>query len=178
MCLETVRSVCDDRIAGWKVFEQMPELLVFKSFNYAVDTSIILWKIDSCVFMEYTRNGLYLKSGNGEFYRAGIHIFRERKTAHSYDLILQVASGSSEIYLDDSQACSANWIIEKAIYQGEEYRYLALIKAMRKSPKFEVHDFWTIGNSEKEIRNNIKKFKKDVLFKDFRIIDVTIVDLK
>ena len=178
MCLKTVRTVRDDRIAGWKVFEQMPWIPIFKSLNYAIDTSIILQKIGPCAFIEYTRNGLYLEAGNGEFYRAGIHIFRERGTAYSYDLILQVVSGNSEIYLDDSQACSANWVVKKAIYQNKEYRYLVLIKAMRKFPKFEIHDFWTIGNSKKEIRNNIKKFKKDVLFKDFKVIDVMIADLK
>jgi len=180
MCLKNLEVAYDCWIAGWKVFTQVFDSLLFVPPCYRVDTSITLQKVGSYVVMEYTKGGLYLEAENEKFYKAGIHVYLGARPLEPFHLLLQVVSDgrNSEIWFDESQACSVRWIVKRAIYQDKEYRYLALIKAMRKSPKFEIHDFWTIGGSKKEIQNNIRKFKRDLLFKDFKVMDFTVVDLK
>ena len=180
MCLKNLEVAYDCRVAGWKIFTQVSDILLFAPPCYRVDTSIILQKVGSYAIMEYTKGGLYLEAENEEFYKAGIHVYLGMRTLERFCLFLQVVSDerNSEIWFDESQACSVRWIIKRAIYQDKEYKYLALIKAMREFPKFEVHDFWTIGESKKEIQNNIRKFKRDLLFKDFKVMDFTVVDLK
>ena len=180
MCLKNFSIVSKmDRIEGFKRFQKADDrFLVFNSAYHDSNTGIVLSYIrGKRVTMEYEGwNSLFLKAENSEkYYPTGIHIYLNRPiVASSDDLIISVSS-FLDVYTDSEQACSVGWLIDKIECENKEYNYLALMKVLEKGD-FNVCDYWTIGNTKKELLKNIQKFRK--LWKGWKIVKIFIADME
>ena len=97
---------------------------------------------------------------------------------HEYLRLEVVPLPGVDVYSDGKQFCSKTWGIEKVEYQGKEYRYLGLVKLITSASGFSVTDYWVIGNSVKEIKDNWGKLMRDRDFRKPFCYLLTIADFK
>jgi len=162
MCLRIVSKV--KRCRGYKYFPEADLVIdsVFQSGDYNWNTNVVLRKDygGEYIVISIEEPEKYILSRYEEPYKAGIHafVYAEKRGYLRLELI---SLPGVDVYSDGRQLCSKVWGIEKVEYQGKEYRYLGLVKLITPASGFSVTDYWVIGNSIKEIKNNWNELMKD-----------------
>jgi len=194
MCLKKVKIIKGKRIRGYKYFPRADLEIdsIFQSGDFSWNTNIVLQMSynNEYIVISLEEPGKYILSACGEPYKAGIHAFINPGILlmRSFTCIENIEKGllklelislpGADVYSDGRRLCSKIWGIEKVEYQGKEYGYLGLVKLITPASKFSVADYWVIGNSIKEIKNNWNELMKDWDFRKPFCYLLTIANFK